>query len=103
MYLYMYFNNVIYTIRKIITCHILFKNKKQKTTHAYTKPSSIPSNVIHVVPLFMIFTEMPEKDEGTQAIWKSTFDNDYKELEEIGRLVPKSVNRCYVNYRGFFV
>lgn len=51
----------------------------------------------------MIFTEMPEKDEGTQAIWKSTFDNDYKELEEIGRLVPKSVNRCYVNYRVFFV
>lgn len=63
----------------------------------------MPSYVIHLVPLFMIFTEMPEKDEGTQAIWKSTFDNDYKELEEIGRLVPKSVNRCYVNYRGFFV
>lgn len=79
------------------------KQPKKKTTHTYTKPSSIPSNVIHVVPLFMIFTEMPEKDEGTQAIWKSTFDNDYKELEEIGRLVPKSVNRCYVNYRVFFV
>lgn len=93
MYLYMYFNNVIYTIRKIIACHILLKKKNKqpkKTTHTYTKPSSIPSNVIHVVPLFMIFTEMPEKDEGTQAIWKSTFDNDYKELEEIGRLVPKS-------------
>lgn len=48
----------------------------------------------------MIFTEMPEKDEGTQAIWKSTFDNDYKELEEIGRLVPTSVKN--VNYRVFF-
>lgn len=78
------------------------KKNNQKNTHTYTKPSSIPSNVIHVVPLFMIFTEMPEKDEGTQAIWKSTFDNDYKELEEIGRLVPTSVNRCYVNYRVFF-
>lgn len=50
---------------------------------------NIKSNVI--VPLPMVFAEMPEKDEGTQAIWKSTFDNDYKELEEIGRLVPKNV------------
>lgn len=75
----------------------LVKKKTTKKTHTHTQ------NHQAYVPLFMIFTEMPEKDEGTQAIWKSTFDNDYKELEEIGRLVPKSVNRCYVNYRVFFV
>lgn len=77
--MYFYFNTVIYSKRKIL--HAIFCQKKKK------KPSNITSNVI--VPLLMVFTEMPEKDEGTQAIWKSTFDNDYKELEEIGRLVTK--------------
>lgn len=76
--MYFYFNTVIYSKRKIL--HAIFCQKKKK-------PSNITSNVI--VPLLMVFTEMPEKDEGTQAIWKSTFDNDYKELEEIGRLVTK--------------
>ncbi|XP_052674047.1 kalirin-like isoform X2 [Crassostrea angulata] len=46
--------------------------------------------------------EMPEKDEGTQAIWKSTFDNDYKELEEIGRgrfaVVKKCLQKCSNQY-----
>lgn len=78
--MYFYFNTVIYSKRKMY-CMPYFVQKKKK------KPSNITSNVI--VPLLMVFTEMPEKDEGTQAIWKSTFDNDYKELEEIGRLVTK--------------
>lgn len=77
--MYFYFNTVIYSKRKIYCMPYFVKKKK--------KPSNITSNVI--VPLLMVFTEMPEKDEGTQAIWKSTFDNDYKELEEIGRLVTK--------------
>lgn len=78
--MYFYFNTVIFSKRKMY-CMPYFVKKKKK------KPSNITSNVI--VPLLMVFTEMPEKDEGTQAIWKSTFDNDYKELEEIGRLVTK--------------
>lgn len=78
--MYFYFNTVIYSKRKMY-CMPYFVKKKKK------KPSNITSNVI--VPLLMVFIEMPEKDEGTQAIWKSTFDNDYKELEEIGRLVTK--------------
>lgn len=30
---------------------------------------------------------MPEKDEASQTIWKTTFENDFKEVEEIGRFV----------------
>ena len=37
--------------------------------------------------IIFIFTELGEKDEGNFAMWKTTYDNDFTEIDEIERYI----------------